>query len=97
MHLFSFPFRLILIIVVLCMSLVPILIWGIDILSTSPALQATLAIILIALVFFLIILALQPTTQQALSFKVPLVPVLPAVSIFVNVYLVSSSSAQGSR
>ena len=92
-NLFPVFFRLILIIVCLCTSLVPILIHGLHLIPTSPVLIAILAIIGTAQIFCLFTLYLQPTTQQNLSFKVPLVPVLPAFSVFVNVYLVSVSSA----
>ena len=32
-------------------------------------------------------ISLQPNSQQNLNFKVPLVPLLPTVSVFINTYL----------
>lgn len=50
------------------------------------------AVVLAVVFFFLMLLTVliigrQPTSSVKLSFKVPLVPVVPAVSIFINVYL----------
>lgn len=42
---------------------------------------------LIPLVVFLILIALQPQSNNLDSFKVPLVPLLPAISILINIYL----------
>ena len=49
--------------------------------------------ILFLLTLCLLFLCRQPTTQQKLSFKVPLVPFLPTASIFVNIYLMAKLSA----
>ncbi len=37
-------------------------------------------------------LARQPTTEERLSFKVPLVPLLPMFSVFINIYLMMKLS-----
>ncbi|GJQ71278.1 hypothetical protein Trydic_g11016 [Trypoxylus dichotomus] len=57
------------------------------------------AIVLTSVVVFfmiaiLMLLALQPTTTRKLSFKVPLVPFIPALSILINVYLMLMLDAQ---
>ena len=37
--------------------------------------------------FCMLCISLQPNSQQNLNFKVPLVPLLPTISVFVNSYL----------
>lgn len=43
--------------------------------------------VVLLLVFFFIVIARQPTFDCDLTFKVPAVPFLPLLSIFINVYL----------
>ena len=81
-------FRLTLLIVILNICLVLILIFCIELIPGNVGLIIVLGFIGTVLAFSLLSLCLQPTTQQDLSFKVPLVPILPTLSIFVNIYLV---------
>ncbi|XP_024945499.1 cationic amino acid transporter 2 isoform X2 [Cephus cinctus] len=46
-----------------------------------------LVILLVILIAILIIINLQPVSGKKLSFSVPLVPFLPALSILINIYL----------
>ncbi|KRT78146.1 hypothetical protein AMK59_8097 [Oryctes borbonicus] len=52
------------------------------------------AVVVFFMVAILLLLALQPTTTRKLSFKVPLVPFIPALSILINVYLMLMLDAQ---
>lgn len=51
------------------------------------AINLVIGVLVFFMILSLICLSLQPKTTQVISFKVPLVPLLPGVSIFVNVYL----------
>ncbi|XP_022163257.1 cationic amino acid transporter 2-like [Myzus persicae] len=64
--------------------------------STTPFKQACVAnsfakcmsvILAIGLLFLLLLLTRQPQSNKKLSFKVPLVPLIPCVSILMNIYL----------
>ncbi|KAJ8015658.1 hypothetical protein DPEC_G00028400 [Dallia pectoralis] len=62
-------------------------VWGADVMSGHPV-WVTISVTLVILsAVCVVILWRQPPSRQALTFKVPLLPVLPLVSIFVNVYL----------
>ena len=63
------------------------------ILLTSSGLQYVLmTIFLLLLMFTMVCLARQPTTEERLSFKVPMVPLLPMFSVFINIYLMMKLS-----
>ncbi|XP_037939963.1 cationic amino acid transporter 3 [Teleopsis dalmanni] len=47
----------------------------------------TLSVIAAALILILIIIAMQPVSTIELTFKVPLVPLVPCLSVFANLYL----------
>lgn len=53
---------------------------------------AIVGIVIMAIlnIFILIVIAHQPKSKKKLSFKVPLVPWLPALSTFINLYLMCS-------
>ncbi|XP_060839098.1 cationic amino acid transporter 3-like [Rhopalosiphum padi] len=55
--------------------------------SNSDVAAYTSAILAIVLLFLLLLLARQPQSTKELSFKVPLVPLIPCMSILLNVYL----------
>ena len=66
-----------------------LLIWGLDGLSQAKW-WAIIAVIFIALVLIgsILLLLWLPQNKTPLSFKVPCVPVLPLVSVFINVFLI---------
>ncbi|XP_058457809.1 cationic amino acid transporter 3-like isoform X2 [Malaya genurostris] len=55
--------------------------------SDYPGVIAILSILVIAMILLMIITACQPTDKIKLTFKVPLVPLLPMLSVFFNLYL----------
>ncbi|KDR23205.1 high affinity cationic amino acid transporter 1-like [Zootermopsis nevadensis] len=58
---------------------------GLKNLDLWPVLLATVFLFLMLVI--LLIIGRQPSSSVKLSFKVPLVPIVPALSIFINVYL----------
>ena len=70
---------------------------GLQFITTGPKLIATSVVIGLALFVSLVALSRQPTALQNISFTVPLVPWLPAIAIFFNVYQVGFSSALGQK
>lgn len=56
--------------------------------------EVLLAITVFGMTFCLLLLCLQPKTSQTMAFKVPLVPLLPGLSIFINIYLMLKLSIQ---
>ena len=68
------------------------------ILSHSPDVGSLVTLVVLGgmtflMVSVLVFLSCQPRTSQVLAFKVPLVPFLPGVSIFINLYLMLKLSA----
>ncbi|XP_015426748.1 PREDICTED: cationic amino acid transporter 3 [Myotis davidii] len=61
--------------------------WPGRLVSGDPAATAVTALLLLLIVGLTFILWRQPQSPAPLSFKVPALPVLPLVSIFVNMYL----------
>lgn len=53
----------------------------------DPGVIITLSVLAGAMVLLIVITAFQPTESTLLTFKVPLVPVLPMLSVFFNLYL----------
>lgn len=57
-------------------------------LANSDAYYTTLfAVICIAMVAIVVVIARQPISSKVLSFKVPWVPVIPCLSVVINLYL----------
>ncbi|XP_052870732.1 cationic amino acid transporter 3-like [Anopheles cruzii] len=52
-----------------------------------PGVIVGLAILVAVLLALFVVILLQPTDKRKLTFKVPLVPLLPLVSVFFNLYL----------
>ncbi|XP_060062458.1 high affinity cationic amino acid transporter 1-like [Ylistrum balloti] len=50
-------------------------------------------ILVLSIIFLLYSIRLQPENTQKVSFKVPLLPVLPVLSVFVNIYLMLKLSS----
>ncbi|XP_050092211.1 cationic amino acid transporter 3-like [Anopheles aquasalis] len=68
----------------ICIILVP----GEDFVNGDyPGVLAGLAIMVVLMVASFVVISLQPTDSAKLTFKVPLVPLLPLISVFSNVYL----------
>ena len=55
--------------------------------------ELVIGMLVFCMTLCLMFLSLQPKSTQNLSFKVPLVPLVPGLSIFVNIYLMSKLSA----
>lgn len=53
----------------------------------DPGIIVALSILAGAMVLLIVVTAFQPTENTLLTFKVPLVPVLPMLSVFFNLYL----------
>lgn len=65
-----------------------LLVQGSDLISADyPGVIAVLAVLVGAMVLLIIITSCQPTDNIKLTFKVPLVPLLPMLSVFFNLYL----------
>ncbi|XP_055538373.1 cationic amino acid transporter 3-like [Wyeomyia smithii] len=73
---------------VLVCAICSILVAATDQISTDyPGVIAALAILGAGMILLAIVIACQPTDKTELTFKVPLVPVLPLLSVFFNFYL----------
>ncbi|KAJ8266467.1 hypothetical protein GJAV_G00130760 [Gymnothorax javanicus] len=69
---------------VLCVVLA---VWPSEVIKGQPwPLAASIVLVVLSAVCMVIIWR-QPESKEALTFKVPLLPILPLVSIFINVYL----------
>lgn len=55
--------------------------------TTLSVVHVLLMIIAIGMVLFYLIITRQPTSESDLNFKVPAVPFVPLLSIFINLYL----------
>ncbi|XP_058828086.1 high affinity cationic amino acid transporter 1-like [Topomyia yanbarensis] len=65
-----------------------ILVIATDKISTDyPGIIAALSVLAGVMILLMIITACQPTDKTKLTFKVPLVPLLPMLSVFFNLYL----------
>ena len=60
----------------------------------AVAMQVCAGVLAFLMTACLFCLSLQPRTTQKMAFKVPLVPLLPGLSIFVNLYLMLKLPAQ---
>lgn len=58
-----------------------------DVSSKNPGLIVVLTVILAALLLTLFVIGRQPVAEIELSFKVPLVPFIPCLSVLMNIYL----------
>ncbi|XP_069690757.1 high affinity cationic amino acid transporter 1-like isoform X3 [Periplaneta americana] len=61
--------------------------WKKDLAAADPSAVSITSIIAVLLIFILLSIGLQPTSTKSLTFKVPFVPVIPALSILINIYL----------
>lgn len=55
--------------------------------NKSPLITILVIATTASLIGLIIVIALQPTSDKKLNFKVPFVPLLPCLSIFINLYL----------
>ncbi|XP_062332782.1 cationic amino acid transporter 3 [Osmerus eperlanus] len=69
---------------VLCVVLA---VWGEWVVEGRPVWVTIAAVLSFSSLVCVVIIWRQPQSREALTFKVPLLPVLPLVSIFVNIYL----------
>nr|CAD7268398.1 unnamed protein product [Timema shepardi] len=74
--------------VFLCVAFTAVIVHaGEDIVNVNGLAIAGLVVFGTCLIIILISIAVQPTSKKELSFKVPLVPFIPGLSILVNIYL----------
>ncbi|XP_055451601.1 cationic amino acid transporter 3-like [Psammomys obesus] len=81
---------LVLLLMLLCLILAQ---WSGQLISGDPVLIAVTTLLLLLIVGVLIVIWIQPQNATPLHFKVPALPVLPMLSIFVNVYLMMQMTA----
>ncbi|KAI1898199.1 hypothetical protein AGOR_G00069890 [Albula goreensis] len=62
-------------------------VWGSEVVEGQPLWVTLCGLLTLLSGICLLIIWRQPQSKESLTFKVPLLPVLPLVSIFVNVYL----------
>ncbi|KAG7329213.1 hypothetical protein KOW79_007387 [Hemibagrus wyckioides] len=62
-------------------------VWGENIIKGESVWVTVVTVLSIASTICVVIIWRQPQSNEAISFKVPLLPILPLVSIFVNIYL----------
>lgn len=58
-----------------------------DISSKNPGIIVVLTVVLAVLLLTLFVIGRQPVADIELSFKVPLVPFIPCLSVLMNIYL----------
>ncbi|CAG9815648.1 unnamed protein product [Phaedon cochleariae] len=61
-----------------------------DLYEGTPWLLAVCSVLILVLVSILILVSFQPTVNTTLSFSVPLIPWIPGMSIFTNIYLMTN-------
>ncbi|CAH7411550.1 cationic amino acid transporter 3 [Phodopus roborovskii] len=81
---------LVLLLLFLCLVLAQ---WYEQLFSGDPVLIAVAASLLLLIVGMVVVIWRQPQSSTPLYFKVPAVPLLPVLSIFVNVYLMMQMTA----
>ncbi|XP_060741122.1 cationic amino acid transporter 3 [Tachysurus vachellii] len=62
-------------------------VWGENIIQGESVWVTVVTVLSITSTICIVIIWRQPQSNEAISFKVPLLPILPLVSIFVNIYL----------
>lgn len=73
--------------VLFTMLCVVLAVWGGQVVEGQPGWITVVAVLSVSSLVCVAIIWRQPESREALTFKVPLLPVLPLVSIFVNIYL----------
>ncbi|XP_036404155.1 cationic amino acid transporter 3 [Megalops cyprinoides] len=68
-------------------------VWGTEVVEGQPLWLTLCGILALLSSLCVVVIWRQPQSKEALTFKVPLLPVLPLVSIFVNVYLMMQLDA----
>ncbi|XP_026773977.2 cationic amino acid transporter 3 [Pangasianodon hypophthalmus] len=69
------------------MLCVVLAVWGENIIEGQPVWVTVVTLLSIASAICVVIIWRQPENNEAVSFKVPMLPILPLISIFVNIYL----------
>ncbi|XP_008987706.1 cationic amino acid transporter 3 [Callithrix jacchus] len=89
-------------VVYVCSSLLAVLLtalclvlaqWGVPLLSGDPVWITVVVLLLLPIIGTIVVIWRQPQSSIPLHFKVPALPFLPLVSIFVNIYLMMQMTA----
>ncbi|KAK2083364.1 Cationic amino acid transporter 3 [Saguinus oedipus] len=89
-------------VVYVCSSLLAVLLtalclvlaqWGVPLLSGDPVWITVVVLLLLLIIGIIVVIWRQPQSSIPLHFKVPALPFLPLVSIFVNIYLMMQMTA----
>ncbi|XP_012330443.1 cationic amino acid transporter 3 [Aotus nancymaae] len=89
-------------VVYVCSSLLAVLLtalclvlaqWGVPLLSGDPVRITVVVLLLLLIIGIIAVIWRQPQSSIPLHFKVPALPFLPLVSIFVNIYLMMQMTA----